>query len=715
MTKYLHAMAHSAVASAAFAAFTAVPAASQDSSEILELDAVVIEEEGPAETPAGPVEGWRAPTADGPTRTRTPVWQIPQSLQVLPQQIIEEQDAQSVADVLRNVPGVVVSRDDELFLTAPIIRGFEARNFYDGQPAFGFTNSADPLSTIQVERVEVIKGPSGALFGGGVGSPLGGIINIVRKRPDPKEFFGSVEVDGGSFGNRGIGADVNAPLVEDGQLRFRMQAEMRTEDGFIDDLQSQQTNLFPAVEVDVGEDTTLSVLGFYGERDFVEYPGLPAAAVTFSGFDETQFPGALNPPESHAETYSIQTFIDHAISDSWNLHGSFQYISDEFEENDSFLFGSSLGGLSFPVFTGQLTNDVEQFTGNLWTTKDFTTGSASHRLLFGVEVDRTEYAGTTTFLPTGGVLDLLNPVRPDFTSLPSPVNPGTSADIHSTSYSIYVQDQVTLWEDLHLTGSLRYTRLKLDDRGDALTEGTESRQNELTPRVGVAYDITNQVTLFAGYGEGFEQPLFFTPAVAGETPEPETSKQIEAGVKFDLDVGLSGSLAVFQVERQNVTVSNPEIPLTQIQSGEQRTRGVEAEFLWQPMPELSLLANVTYQQAEVTKDTTLPVGDRLVRVPQSFGRIAGQYRFLKGDAKGLSLGAGLTASSGAEITLPNSFETDGYAVADARIGYEIGPAKVSVSVENLFDEEYFLPYGFLGNSVAPGQPRSFLATLRVKF
>ncbi|TQV77860.1 TonB-dependent siderophore receptor [Denitrobaculum tricleocarpae] len=720
MVTTYHAMARGAVASAALAAFSAAPALAQNENTPVELDPVVVEEVGPGETPAGPVEGWRAPTADGPTRTRTPLWQIPQSVQVLPRQLIEEQDAQSVADVLRNVPGVVVSRDDEIFLSPPILRGFEARNFYDGQPAFGFTNSADPLSTIQVERVEVIKGPSGALFGGGVGAPLGGIINVIRKRPDPDGFFGSVEADGGSFGNRGIGADVNAPLVEGGRVRFRMQAEYRREDGFIDDLESEQVNLFPAVEADITEDTTASLLGFYGERDFIEYPGLPAAAVTYSGFDEEQFPGALNPPESHAETYSLQAFIEHEMNQSWRIHGSFQYVSDSFEENDSFadsaFFDLDTSDTLFPVITGQLTNDVEQFNGNLWTTADFTTGIAKHRLLIGVEADRTDYEATTTFLPTFGVIDLLNPVRPAFTPLPATLAPGTTADILSRSASIYAQDQITLWEDLHLTASLRYTRLKTEDRSDSGAGTVKNVHKEATPRVGIAYDVTQEVTIFAGYGEGFEQPLFVTP-VAGESPVPETSKQIEAGVKFDLDAGLSGSLAVFQIERQNVpvNVSISGQPRAQRQSGEQRARGVEAEVLWQPMPEVSLLANFTYQQAEVTEDTELPVGDRLVRVPQSFGRLAAQYRFLEGEAKGLSLGAGLTASSGAEATLPNSFETDGFSLVDARVGYELGPAKLSVSVENLFDEEYFVPYGFFNNTVAPGQPRTFLATLRVKF
>lgn len=701
-------------------ALIAVPAfaptfAAAEDAPIKVLDPVVVEASPLTDTSAGPVDGWRALTDYGVTRTGTPIEQIPQSVQVVPRQLIEEQGAMSVQEALRNVPGVVPSRDDEILLANPIIRGFEARTYFEGMPAYSFTNTFDSLSTMHVERIEAIKGPSAALFGGGVGAPLGGMINVVRKRPVADEFFVEGVAQVGSYADYGGAVDMNAPLVESGRLRFRGQADYRDRGSHIDDVQSEQFNIFPVLEADVSEDTKISLLGFYGYRDFIEYPGLPDVTTTLSGFDADQFPGADPAPKSQMRRGSVQAMLDHRFNDAWSAHASVQYLEDNFDENDSFLFGQTnafvpgLPDTVFNVVNGFLNQELSETTLTAWGVGKFETGPVAHTVLFGAEYDRVDYEAELSFdLFGGGTLDIANPVRPPFTT----AGPGSVSEVETESYSMFVQEQATLFGRLHLLGALRWTHLTVDD--DEVTAGTrvKSTVRELTPRIGAAFDVTKEVSVFAGYGEGFDQPVFASPTTP---PKPERSYQYEAGVRLNMPGGLSGSVALFHITRENVPTADPANPGTQIQVGEQRAQGVEANVLWQPTPAFSALAVYAFTDAAVTEDNTLPEGDKLARVPRHAGRVALQYRFLDGDFAGLSLGSGVTAASGAEITLPNAFDADGYAVVDARIAYDLGPAEIGLSVENLFDEDYDVPHAFLAQNVAQGRPLTVMATVRARY
>lgn len=206
-----------------------------------------------------------------------------------------------------------------------------------------------------------------------------------------------------------------------------------------------------------------------------------------------------------------------------------------------------------------------------------------------------------------------------------------------------------------------------------------------------------------------------------ETPKPELSRNYEAGVKLALnDIGLSGTLAVFEQTRRNVSTPDPDPTYSilgySVQSGEQRARGVEADLLWEPIPALSLLANYAYTQAEVTEDNSIPVGDGLPRVPRHSGRLAARYRILDGAAKGLGFGAGITALSARELTLPNTVSAPGYALLDAQTSYEFDRYTISVSAVNLTGRKVFETYQYLGSPlVLPTQPRSAYLTLTASF
>ena len=691
------------------------PANAQDNTttppEIDQLILPPIDVTAPAFTPttAGPVDGYRALTAVTGTRTDTPIEQIPQSIQVIPRSLIEDQQDRTLQDALDNVSGITAPDPQEALLTTFSVRGFQADQFIDGTPIFGATNVFDTGTLINVERVEVLKGPSATLFGGGTGAPVGGLINVVPRMPEFEAEY-TAGVRGGAFGLVNPFWDLNQPVV-DGRLSFRLSGDYERADSFVDFEQSERLLLSPSMRVLVTEDTELLIRGLYAQTEYLEYSGLPAEGAIGGDFpvDRFRFSGASDAPDTLVRNALIQARLSHAIADG--LTGTVQasYYDSYFEENSTFLSGPAIDPTTpsvFAIFSGVLETDVQQFNINANLSYDFRIGSTSNTTLVGVEYDRTENPARLDF----GLIGLLDYADPssDLDYAPPDGSILAIQDNGYRTYAAYAQHQVTLFDRLHLLGGLRWTRLTIEERG----RGRDVTDTEVTPRLGVALDMTDAVSGFVGYGRGFQGVQAFT----GEAPpEPERSEQVEAGLRFSFDrAGLSGSIAGYQLIRENVPNFDPANPGFQIQTGEQRARGAELDLIWQATPELTFLANYAYTSAQVTRDSELPVGDRLPRIPRHSGRAAVHYAFLDGPLDGLGLGLGVSAASERQITLPNDLQTGASFTVDAQVSYDIGPATLGVSIENLTDEDHFEPWQFLGQSVVrPTRPLSVFATVAV--
>lgn len=179
------------------------------------------------------------------------------------------------------------------------------------------------------------------------------------------------------------------------------------------------------------------------------------------------------------------------------------------------------------------------------------------------------------------------------------------------------------------------------------------------------------------------------------------------------EAGLSGTVALFRQTHDNVAIPDPDNAGFNVQSGRQRARGVEVDLVWEPSPAVSLLAAYAYTD---TRDDGVAPGDRLARVPENSGRIAARYRFLEGPAKGLSFGAGVSAVTSRELTLPNTVAVPGHAVIDAQASYDIGRFTLGVSGVNLGGRKAWDPHSYMGYPVvSPNQPRSAYITLRTRF
>ncbi len=679
----------------------AQPALAQETPESWTRDTVVV---------TGQTERVSAPTAATTTRTSTPIEEIPQSVQVLTRTLIEEQELQTLPGALTNVSGVTPTSTMQTVLMATLIRGFNVNYYFDGMPTYQLPPGiADPATLINVERIEVAKGPTSTLYGGGSGAPLSGLINVVSRDPGI-EFGGSVGLRAGSFDTLGIDADLNVPLGESAAFRINGMSEQA--DSYIDFIDSERYAIFPTLAWDISSDTRLVIRGRYNHLEQKEYAGIPWEII--SSIDPNQYAGAGDAPRTEIENKQISAFLTHRFSDTLEANFALSRYDSGYEEWASFPYGQ-IAGTVYNFGNGYLPSDSKKTFATASLVARLGSEGFTHQLLAGVDFDDTDYFGAMYFNPVWATLDYADadPVAPFG---PTPPLFFDQNDRLKTA-AAFVQDQIGIGDRLDVTVGLRWTKL---DIKSVINDGffdyaTDRTDDKLTPRVGVTYEITDGASLFAGYAEGF-QGVVGAGFNGLTSPEPETSQSYEAGAKFAAPIkGLTGTVSLFQIARQNVVTPDPVIPFAYLQTGEQRARGVEMDLVYEPSAALSVLFNYAYTDAEVRKDNALPVGDRLRAVPEHAGRLAARYRF-DGALNDFEIGGGLTYTSERELTLPNTLTVGDLVTVDAQASYDFGPAQLSVSIVNLFNEDGFEPYQYFGGAyVVPTQPRSAFITLRNAF
>ncbi|MEM8491192.1 MAG: TonB-dependent receptor [Pseudomonadota bacterium] len=645
-----------------------------------------------------------------------PLQDWPQSVQVLNRTLLEEQNVRSLTEALQNVSGVIPNHEQETVLVNPFVRGLEAEIFLDGLVGYGDTAVIDPSTMIVFEQVEVAKGPTSVQYGGGVGAPTGGLINLVTKTPKSEASY-YLGARAGSFDTTSVEADLNQPVND--KVAVRLAGEWFESDDMIDSVDIERLTLNPSLSAQLGVDTNLTVRGLYNRIEQLEYTGIPAEVARRPDVDDRQFSGAADAPRTEIENLSIHASVDHSFSESLSGTVQLRYFDSSFDEFSSFPFLSvfPLEGTSVPIIRGQLPVDTEEYTLDASLNYLFKTGSkVSHNTLLGVTYDATDYrAGSGfDFFPIG-VLDYASGAN-TLSFGPIPAINSVSENEYRT-IALYAQDQISVGERWNILLSGRLSEYGLEEIVGG--QGADESYTEFDTRLGVTYHITDEVALFAGYATGSRVVPFFA-GVDSVPPVPEESESLEAGLKLAAGQW-SGSVAVFQLDRENI----PQTDLTDpnfgsVQTGEQRSEGVEIDAVWEPTPSFSVLASAAYIDAKNQSDivsfgTIFARGNQLSRIPETSGRVALRYRFLSGSLSGLGLGLGVTYADEAPLTDANVLFSDSYTVLDLQADYAAGPWTFRFNVVNLADEDYLKPYQYLLQEVArPGQELSAFFSVGVQ-
>ncbi len=702
------------------------PVFAQEQAETI-LKPIVIEAtggEGITETTAGDVQGYRALTAASATKTATPIERIPQNIQVIPRKLLDDQSANSVSEALKNVSNVQPqdSRSIGNVEQVPMrIRGFGAERLTDGYPGNLF-GAGDRDGLVNVERIEVLKGPNAILYGGGAGAPLGGVVNVISKLPSNKASY---EIGGriGSYGYWSPYFDINQPLNKNGTALFRMTGEYTGADSFIDVLESKRYSLNPTLTLTNNDTTSLTIQAFMSNHKQQAYPGVPVYGTILGDvrFDDRLFFGDPGIEPSHAKQHGVTATFDHEFSDVWSTNIKARWSKSEINQlaQAALMDPTGTGGFpAMPPSTFDVNNmehfdEQREFSINPTVQAKFSAGPTENVLLLGADYARTTDKGFMTMGLEPGVVDLENPIFPRYTRPVIGVDGMAffDFDVNYVTKGVYGQLQSSIYDRVHILLGGRFG--SLDVSYDELSSGTpvnyKTEKTKFLPRAGVMVDVIDGLSVYANYSEGMKWVPFSTFV---SQPEPELSKSLESGIKFNVNDALTGTLAVFQIDRENVPY--------QISPGvggvsEQRSRGFEADILYQYTPNWSVLASYGYTNAKFVDATSTVAADtRVPMVPKHSGRIWVNYEFGPDFMPGWSAGAGIYAASDQTINAQYDWKTDGYFTIDAKIGYENEKMRASLSVQNLSGEKYFTPYTWFGGQVAPGTPRTVYAQLGFK-
>ncbi|MDI3252872.1 TonB-dependent receptor [Pseudomonas lactis] len=673
----------------------------------IELQATNVTATADLESAQGPVQGYHATRSASATRTDTAIHETPQSISVVSKDVVEDLGATRLQDALDYAGGVGRANNfGGQGLTTFTVRGFTTGEFYrNGFPINrGYPNMPDANT---IERLEVLRGPATMLYGRG---DPGGTFNVVSKQPlaERTVTLGSQLNDQGM--KRGT-LDASGPLDEEGRLAYRLNVVGEGGDTFRDHVETERYGVTPVITWQATDDTKVTFEGDFMRNNHPLDRGLTRFPNQRGTPSRDTFWGDKDAGKLHNDNNMAQLRFEHALSDNWTLGGGFQWLDGSLKGNA--IEANGPGSLGADGRTLQRNFNYRKLE---WTDKDyqlnltghFSTGGFDHTLLTGIEYEDYDYKSIiqrSSAVAGTYPIDIFDPVygqtRPALTRTP------THDKENLKTYAAFVQDQVALTERLKVLAGARFERFEHDYQ-NYVGKSWQAADNAVTPRVGVIYDLTDTVAVYADAARSFKPNT--GASREGVSFAPEKGKSYEMGIKWEaLDRQLSIDAAIYQIEKKNVLAVDPADTTNtfNVAAGQVRSRGFDLNVAGNLTPEWRVIGGYAYVDAEVTRDTTLRSGTRLMNIPRNSFSLLNVYEFQDGALKGLGLGVGgKYVDQRAGQTANTAFSMDAYTVVDLLGYYKVNErVRLNLDVKNLFNREY--EEGAFGNIYAyPGAPRT---------
>lgn len=623
----------------------------------------------------------------------------------LPRALLDDQGVIRVAEAVRNV-SAVTRNPAYLGLTDSYrVRGFQSdvglwngfrRDFY-----YSFTDTA------HVERVEVIKGGASVTYGN---LEPGGVINYVTKRPS-RNPVNSVRLTAGSNKLVRPEFDLGWTSGGDGSVRVRVTGAMEKADSFRDFVESRHKTIGAALDWDLVPGTRLELSAYWLDSNSVPDRGFfNAIGPLVLKLPITQFQGEPGDRFTLEQT-DLSAMLSHRFSNNWSVRGGVNaYRVNDVRDNVQFRNMQADGHTMRRQYT--YVPDENKYVTTFGELRgDFVTGSMEHTLVAGLE--RISKDNDYNFMrdrSSGYLLDLLAPVYGQYAR---PRGPSDRYSFDSRLDGVYVQDLIKFGEYWRVLAGLRHSRYSQADKAIDGKSFTEFAQSETTPRLGVLYRVSPAGSLFASYSRSFTpQQYSYTTLTPGISPAPEQGRQFEIGYKHtSIDEKLVAGMTVFQIEKSNVATASLADPTLLVLSGEQTVRGVEFDASAKLGSGWSLIGSYAWMDGFVSKDNSIPVGQRLVNTPRHQASTWVRHDFAA--VPGLGASVGVFAVGKREAQLPNTWTIPGFARLDASMYYKLDArTDLALHVKNLGDKVY---YDSQGNLSYPGAPRSFSISAKYRF
>lgn len=683
----------------------------------------------------------------GATRTDTPLRDIPQFINTVPETVLKQQGATTLADALRNVPGISYAAPEggTQANTLYYLRGVPAGGdlFVDGLRDVGeYTRDI-----FNLESVEVLKGPSALTFGRG---STGGVINEVTKLPS---LFGRSEVSAtlGTFEKKRATADINVKTGATSAMRLIAMGEDSGSYRYPQDV--ERLGFAPSLRIGIGTDTELMLEHMYLKtKDVTDYgqPTLFTAATGFMGFAPVSaeaYYGYANHDFAHHKTNMTTARIEHRFGTLVSLRNTlrFAHYERQLEATIATLRNTDVNGAPvtpstpFDLLvvtrnhdTGRTRdNDDDALINQSELTWRFPTGGVRHTLLTGLELarerlNRKNYALDADPVTAGiqaptSITPLLDP-NP-FTQLAYTKTVNQKAIAKGETAALYVQDQVELAKAWKLLLGMRYERYKASaETIGVVTPSFASfgrTDNMLSGRAGVIWQPTGRSSYYLSYGNSYnpsgELGVYGGTATNlnanNQDLEPEKNRNFEIGSQWDVGAMRIRS-AIFRNEKTNARMADPVNTGQTILAGKRRVDGVEVEFSGSITPAWDLYSGIAYMDGEIVEGPANVEGKRPLGVASLSGSVWTVYRL----GAGFEIGGGVRGTTGSYLTDTNLARIPSYHVWDLTAAFVQPDYEVRLNANNVTDELYY--YGGYQNNpnrVLPGAPRTYTVTVRYLF
>ncbi len=647
-------------------------------------------------------------TSTSATKTETPIVDIPQALTVITRDLIDDQGFGSVADALRYVPGVTVAQG-EGHRDAPVLRGnvTTADFFVDGL--------RDDLQYIRdvynAERIEVLKGPSGLVFGRGTG---GGAINRVTKQADG-DAVREIGFGVGSFGFARATVDVGDVLGDVAQGRVNLLYERA--DSYREQVESERFGFAPSAGFDLSPATRLTLNGEYYSDERTTDRGVPSRNGRPFDPSEKAFFGNPELSPSRVEVATLTARLTHDVSDTLRLQTALVYGNyDKFYQN-SFAASpvSATGTVQIAAYNSATTRETLLSQTDLIWTHDI--AGFAQTLLLGIEMGQqsNENLRVEGQFPAAGGLERLTVSLADrgqsAAAVFGRVSQNNTNDL--SLVGVYAQSQLELTDALEVVAGVRFDQFDLDFENRI--GASVSRKDEfVSPRLGIVYSPVEPLSIYASWSRAYlpqsgEQFSGLTPTRALFDPEEFENREI--GVKWQPSDELLLTAALFRLDRTNTLAPGP-VAGTVVATGAQRSEGLELSLQGEVREGWDVFASYAWQVAEITETTSAaPAGRKVALVPEHSASLWSKMRV----TSTLDTGIGLVWQDDQFASISNAVVLPSYARIDAAVFYALSDRlDLQLNLENLTGETYAYA-SHNDNNISLGAPLTAKIRLSASF
>ena len=665
---------------------------------------------------------------------------LPQSVQEIGSEVIAQQQAVRLSDVVKNVNGVYVSSArggaQEFFYG----RGYDlsANNMFKN--GFRFNSGSIP-EVSSLEKVEVLKGSAALLFGNV--SP-GGILNMVTKMPSFKNG-GEVAMQMGSYSFYKPSIDFYGPLNQ--SIAYRFVGSYENSESFRDVVKKERYYINPSFLFKLSNRTEMVLQGDFMNDNWTPDFGTGVIGKKILDLPRNTYLGATW-SNGNTKQATVSNLFTHTFNSNWkfNFNSSFQHFNRTSKGTER-VQPAADGTWNRPL--GQNKN-VEKIVSNQASLQgNFNTGKVKHQFFTGLDFENA-YTDAYTFVfspatyGTGNVFDFENFDQGG--AIPDARN-SKIVKTDTKRFGVYAQDLISITDKIKVLAGLRWSWQEAQadtydyptTGGEVLTEGAKRKDQAFTPKAGLVYQPVTSISLFASYANSFTPNTGTT--VNGDALEASIIDQFELGVKKEfLEGKLTSNVTLYQIVNSNLAQTaefkangtlNTDTSI-KVLSGETTSKGVEVDITAKPVEGLNIIAGYSYNDMRYTKTSgtngSFIVGDRLVRTPATTANLSFFYTLQGGKLKGVSFGAlanyigdrfggwndnYVVSNTGVVTFTDREIPINGYTTIDLSVGYTWKKISVLCKLSNITNElNYTLHENY---SVNPIAPRQVLGSIKYKF